>query len=159
MAEIPTIPDTTNEQTPKASTLTKIYYADTKNGERTQIGYVQSIPEFLTPPEAITYSALDIDDERQVKGRKKAESLEIEFLYRESQYKQIKQLETDNTEVYWFIQLPEETAETEGNPLTWNFKGTCCIGMSEIAVDDMLKSKLTIYRNSEIEETEGFPTA
>lgn len=144
---------------PNTSTLTKLYYADTKEGERKQVGFVQSIPEFLTPPEAITYSALDIDDERQVKGRKKAENLEIEFLYRQEQYKEIKELEKNNTEVYWFIQLPEETAETTGKPLTWNFKGTCCVGMSEIALDDMLKSKLTIYRNSEIEETDGFPTA
>lgn len=143
---------------PKTSTLTKLYYSTTKSGERIQIGFVQSIPEFMTPPEPITYSALDIDDERQVKGRKKAENLEIEFLYRETQYKEIKELEKNNTEVYWFIQLPEETAEVEGKPLTWNFKGTCCVGMSEIAIDDMLKSKLTIYRNSAIEETEGFPT-
>lgn len=144
---------------PKTSTLTKLSYSTTKTGERISVGFIQSIPEFLTPPEPITYSALDIDDERQAKGRKKAENLEIEFLYRESQYKEIKELEKNNTEVYWFIQLPKETAETEGKPLTWNFKGTCHVGMSEIAIDDMLKSKLTIYRNSAIEETEGFPTA
>lgn len=143
---------------PRLSTLTKLFFANTKEGERTQVGLVQSIPEFLTPPEPVTYSALDIDDERQVKGRKKAENLEIEFLYTEEQYKKIKDLETDDTEVYWFIQLPDVTAKTAGKPLTWNFKGTCCVGMSEIALDDMLKSKLTIYRNSAIEETEGFPT-
>ncbi len=143
---------------PNSSTLTKLYYANTKGGERTQVGFIQSIPQFLTPPEAITYSALDIDDERQVKGRKKAENLEIEFLYTEAQYKEIKDLETNNTEVYWFIQLPEETAVTAGKPLTWNFKGTCCVGMSEIAIDDMLKSKLTIYRNTMVEETQGFPS-
>lgn len=144
---------------PKSSTLTKLYYAETKTGERTQVGYVQSIPEFLTAPEPITYSALDIEDERQTAGRKKAENLEIEFLYRESQYDAIKAIETAKTEVYWFIQLPEETAETTGQPLTWNFKGTCFLGMSEIAIDDMLKSKLTIYRSSAIEESKGFPSA
>ena len=143
---------------PKTSTLTKVYYATSKTGEKTQVGYVQSIPEFIVAPEPITYSALDIDDERQVAGRKKAQNLEIEFLYRESQYDAIKALETAKTEVYWFIQLPEETAETAGKPLTWNFKGTCFLGMSEMAIDDMLKSKLTIYRSSSIEETKGFPT-
>lgn len=143
---------------PKTSTLTKLYYAETKSGERKQIGFVQSIPEFLTAPEPITYSALDIDDERQATGRKKAENLEIEFLYREEQYDEIKELETAKKEVYWFIQLPEETAVTAGKPMTWNFQGTCFLGMSEIAIDDMLKSKLTIYRSSSIEETKGFPT-
>lgn len=143
---------------PKTSTLTKLYYAETKTGERKQIGFVQSIPEFLTAPEPITYSALDIDDERQTAGRKKAENLEIEFLYREEQYDEIKEMETAKKEVYWFIQLPEETAVSEGKPMTWNFQGTCFLGMSEIAIDDMLKSKLTIYRSSSIEETKGFPT-
>lgn len=143
---------------PKVSTLTKLFFGESKVGERTQVGFVQGIPAFLTPPEPITYSALDIDDERQAKGRKKAENLEIEFLYTEEQYKTIKELEKNDTEVNWFIQLPEETAVTEGKPLTWNFKGTCHVGMSEIAIDDMLKSKLTIYRSSEIEETDGFPT-
>ena len=144
---------------PQVSTLTTLWYAESKTGDRTQVGLVQSIPEFLTPPEGITYSALDIDDERQAKGRKKAENLEIEFLYRESQYDAIKTLEKNDTEAYWFIQLPDITAETTGKPLTWNFKGTCSIGMSEIAIDDMLKSKLTIYRSSAIEETKGFPAA
>ncbi len=146
------------EVEPKTSTLTKVYYADTKEGERTQIAYVQSIPEFLTPPEAITWSALDIDDERQAPGRKKAESMEIEFLFTQEQYQKLKELQTANKNVYWFIQLPAETAETAGKPLTWNFQATCYVGMSEIAVDDMLKSKITLYRNTEIEETEGFPT-
>lgn len=143
---------------PQVSTLTKIYFGTTRDGSnRTQVGFVQSIPEFLTAPEGITYSALDIDDERQARGRRKIETLEIEFLYQESQYDAIKAIE--DTEVYWFIQLPEVTAETAGKPLTWNFKGTCSVGMSEIAIDDMLKSKLTIYRSSAIEETKGFPTS
>ena len=51
-----------------------------------------------------------------------------------------------------------DTAATAGKPLTWYFTGTCYIGMSEIAIDDMLKSKLTIYRSSEIKESKGFPT-
>lgn len=144
---------------PKTSTLTKLYYSESLGGAKTQVGFVQSIPEFLTAPEPITYSAIDIDDERQAPGRKKAENLEIEFLYQESQYDAIKALETAGTNVYWFIQLPDATAETSGKPLTWYFQGTCFLGMSEIAIDDMLKSKLTIYRSSAISESKGFPGA
>lgn len=141
---------------PYASTMTKLYFADSLTGEKTQIGLVQSIPEFLTVPEAITYSALDIDDERQVAGRRKAESLEIEFIFTEEQYDAVKAVEGETK--YWFIQLPEDKAVTDGKPLTWYFQGKCYVGMSEIAIDDMLKSKLTIYRNTAIEETKGFPT-
>lgn len=144
---------------PKTSTMTKVFYAETLEGEKKQVALVQSIPQFLTAPEPITYSALDIEDERQVEGRKKAETMEIEFLYSEEQYSDLKAIETAKTNGYWFIQLPEETAVAAGKPLTWYFKATCFVGMSEIAIDDMLKSKVTLYRNTKIEESKGFPTA
>ena len=147
---------------PKASTLTKLFHADTladlkTEAKRKQIAFVQSIPEFLKAPEGITYSALDIPDERQAEGRQKAENLEIEILFKEDQYDELKAVQTAKTNGYWAIQLPESTSEA-GKPLTWYFTGTCYIGMSEIAIDDMLKSKLTIYRSSEIQESKGFPT-
>lgn len=149
---------------PKTSTLTKVFHADTladliDSTKRKQVAFVQSIPEFLTPPEGITYSALDIPDERQAKGRQKAENMEIEFLFTEEQYDELKTIQEAGTNGYWAIQLPEETATTAGKPLTWYFTGTCYVGMSEIAIDDMLKSKVTIYRSSKIEESKGFPTA
>lgn len=149
---------------PKTSTMTKLFHADTledlkTEGTRKQVAFVQSIPEFLKAPEGITYSALDIPDERQAEGRQKAENLEIEILFKEDQYDELKALQTAKTNGYWAIQLPEDTAAQQGKPLTWYFTGTCYIGMSEIAIDDMLKSKLTIYRSSEIKESKGFPTA
>ena len=149
---------------PKTSTLTKLFHADTladlqAEAKRKQVAFVQSIPEFLKAPEGITYSALDIPDERQAEGRQKAERLEIEILFKEDQYDELKALQTAKTNGYWAIQLPESTASTTGKPLTWYFTGTCFIGMSEIAIDDMLKSKITIYRSSEIKESKGFPTA
>ena len=149
---------------PKTSTMTKLFHADTledlkTQGTRKQVAFVQSIPEFLKAPEGITYSALDIPDERQAEGRQKAENLEIEILFKEDQYDELKALQTAKTNGYWAIQLPEDTAAQQGKPLTWYFTGTCYIGMSEIAIDDMLKSKITIYRSSEIKESKGFPTA
>lgn len=147
---------------PKTSTITKVFHADTladliDASKRKQVAFVQSIPEFMTAPEGITYSALDIPDERQAEGRQKAENMEIEFLFTEEQYDELKEIEKAKTNGYWAIQLPEATAKTSGKPLTWYFKGTCYVGMSEIAIDDMLKSKVTIYRSSAIEESKGFP--
>lgn len=144
---------------PRTSTMTKLFHGSTLTGERSQVAYVQSIPEFLTAPEPITWSALDIDDERQAVGRKKAENLEIELIFTEEQYDELKQLEKSNSNEYWFIQLPEETATTEGKPLTWNFQATVHVGLTELALDDMIKAKITLYRNTAIEESKGFPTA
>lgn len=148
---------------PKTSTLTKLFHADdlaklVAEATRKQVAFVQGIPEFIKAPEPVTYSALDIDDEKQARGRKKAETIEIEILFTEEQYDELKALEKAKTNGYWAIQLPEETAKEEGKPLTWYFAGTCFVGMSEIAIDDMLKAKLTIYRSSTIEESKGFPT-
>ena len=148
---------------PKTSTMTKLFHADTladliDSSKRKQVAFVQSIPEFLKAPEGVTYSALDIPDERMAEGRQKAENLEIEILFKEDQYDELKALQTAKTNGYWAIQLSEDTSST-GKPLTWYFTGTCFIGMSEIAIDDMLKSNITIYISSEIKESKGFPTA
>ena len=148
----------------RTSTLTKLFHADTLEdlksaSKRKQVAFVQSIPEFLKAPEGVTYSALDIPDERMAEGRQKAEALEIEILFKEDQYDELKAVQTAGTNGYWAVQLPESTATEAGKPLTWYFTGTCYVGMSEIALDDMLKSKLTIYRSSEIKESKGFPTA
>lgn len=144
---------------PRTTMMTKLYHASAKTGEHKQIAYVQSIPEFLTAPEPITWSALDIDDERQAVGRKKAENLEIELIFTEEQYDELKALEIANSNEYWFIQLPEETATQDGKPLTWNFQATVHVGLAELALDDMIKAKITLYRNTAIEESKGFPTA
>lgn len=149
---------------PRTSTLTKLFHADTLEdlksaSKRKQVAFVQSIPEFLKAPEGVTYSALDIPDERMAEGRQKAENLEIEILFKEDQYDELKAVQKAGTNGYWAVQLPESTATEAGKPLTWYFTGTCYVGMSEIALDDMLKSKLTIYRSSEIKESKGFPTA
>lgn len=140
--------------TPRTSTLSSLWYGNAE--KRTQVGFVQSIPEFLKAPEGITWSALDIDDERMAPGRKKAEALEIETLFTHTGYKEVK--EQNGKTNTWYIQLPDETAETEGKPLTWSFSATSYIGIGELAIDDMIKSKITIYRSGAITETEGFPT-
>lgn len=144
---------------PKVSTLTKVSYATTLTGTKTEIGYVQSISEFFTLPEEITYSAIDIDDERIAKGRRKANAPEIPWLFTETQWDELKALEEAGTEVYIFIQLPEDTAVADGKPLTWYFKATAAVSMDTIEFDNMLKSKVKLYRSSKIQESKGYPTS
>ncbi len=148
---------------PKSTIRTKVYHAPTitdlaDETKRKHVAFVQEIPEFLTPPEGIKYSAVDLSDEREAEGKQKLEDFELEFLFTEEQYDELKAIQKSKNNEVWAIQLAEDTSTT-GKPLTWYWTGTCFVRMAEIADEDMLKSKIKIYRSSEIEESKGFPTA
>ena len=144
--------------TPKTSTLSTLWVAETLTGERTQVAFVQEIPPLKSAKEAITYNALDLEEEQQAKGNRKAETLTIPLLFTEEQHDMLIQKAESNKEFHWFIKLPDDTAKTEGNPIVFNFTGACDIGLDTIAIDDMLKENLTIYKSSKVSETKGFPT-
>lgn len=144
---------------PKVSTLTGLYYATTLTGEKTQVAYVQSIPPLKNAKEAITYNALDLEEEQQAKGSRKAEALQIPVLFTETQHDAVKALADSNNSYYWFIQLPEETASTTGKPLTFHFSGAVDLGLDELEIDGMIQETITIYRDSAVSESKGFPTA
>lgn len=147
-----------NGQIPKVSTLSTLWYASTLTGDKTQVAYVQEIPPLKSAKEPITYNALDLDEEQQAKGTRKAETLTIPVLFTEEQHDALKALSDSDEEYYWFIKLPDSTAKTSGKPLVFYFSGACDLGLDTIAIDDMLKENLTIYRSSKVDETKGFPT-
>lgn len=146
--------------TPKTSMLTKLYMADTRTtATKTQIAYVQSIPQLKSAPEPITYSALDLSTEMQEQGVAKAETIEIVVLYTEEQHDTIKAIEKNGSNKHFFVQLPEATATTAGKPLTFGFGATVALTNEAIEIDGMIQEKITLYRNTDIEETKGFPEA
>lgn len=148
-----------NGTTPKVSTLSTLWVAETLTGERTQVAYVQEIPALKSAKEAITYNALDLEEEQQAKGNRKAETLTIPILFTEEQHDTLTTKAESDKEYYWFIKLPEATAQQTGKPLVFYFTGACDIGIDTIAIDDMLKENLTIYRSSKVLESKGFPIA
>ncbi len=148
-----------NGNTPKTSTLSTLWYSETKTGEKKQVAYVQEIPPLKSAKEAITYNALDLDEEQQAKGSRKAETLTIPLLFTEEQHDELNALAESDKEYNWFIKLPDSTATMPGKPLVFNFTGACDMGLDTIAIDDLLKENLTIYRSSKVEETKGFPVA
>jgi hypothetical protein len=148
-----------NGETPKVSTLSTLWYSESLAGDRTQVAYVQEIPPLKSAKEAITYNALDLDEEQQAKGSRKAETLTIPLLFTEKQHDTLKTLADSDKEYYWFIKLPESTAQTTDKPIVFNFTGACDLGLDTIAIDDLLKENLTIYRSSAVNETKGFPTS
>ena len=142
--------------TPYSTMLSKLYYAETLEGEKKQVAWVQSIPEFDPAPEGIEFSALDTDYTGQTPGRRSADVIAIPILFTEPQHDTLKAL--DKTEdYYWFILLPEETATTPGKPVCFNFQAKVRLGMAEMAIDDMLQEILTLYKSTEVSETKGLP--
>lgn len=144
-------------ETPDVSTLTKVYYGETLVGERTQVAFAEEIPALEEAPEQITATVLDLDYEIARPGIKKAGTIEIPILYTHSQHKKLRDLK--GKDIYWFFELPSNTAETEGKPLVRYLKGNCILTMDTVTVGEFLKDKLTIYKTSDVEEMDGFPTA
>lgn len=147
-----------NGTIPKVSTLSTLWVSETLTGSRKQIAYVQEIPPLKSAKEAITYNALDLEEEQQAKGSRKAETLTIPLLFTEEQHDELSTKAEGDTEYYWFIKLPDTTAKTDGKPIVFYFTGACDLGMDTIAIDDLLKENLTIYRSSKVTECKGFPT-
>lgn len=147
-----------NGTTPKVSTLSTLWVSETLTGSKTQVAYVQEIPPLKSAKEAITYNALDLDEEQQAKGSRKAETLTIPLLFTEEQHDELNAKADSDKEYYWFIKLPDATAKTTGKPIVFYFTGACDMGLDTIAIDDLLKENLTVYRSSKVLESKGFPT-
>ena len=148
---------TTNELMPDISTLSTLWYSETKTGERTQICYTEEIPALEEAPEQITGSAVDIDYEFTRPGKTKAGTVEIPVYYTQTQHKRLKGIE--KKDMYFFLKYPDNTAEVEGKPLVKTFQGSLTVIGDTISVDEFLKDKVTVYRTSKVEESDGFPTA
>jgi len=144
------------ESVPDVSTYTKVYYSSTLTGERTQIAYTKEIPQLEEAPEQITESVLDLDYELARPGIKKAGSIELPILFTHTQHKTLRALK--DQELYFFFQLPENTAEEEGKPLVRYLQGKCVLTMDTVAVGEFLKDILTVYKSSDVLESDGFPT-
>lgn len=144
--------------TPYSTMLSKLYYATELTGEKTQVAWVQEIPEFDPAPEGIEFSALDTDYTGQVPGRRSADAIAIPILFTEAQHDKLKALDK-STDYYWFILLPEETATTQGKPVCFNFQAKVRLGMAALSVDEMLQETITLYKSTEVSETKGLPEA
>lgn len=144
------------ELMPDISTLTTLWYSETKTGEKTQICYTEEIPALEEAPEQNTGSAVDIDYEFARPGKVKAGSVEVPVYYTHTQHKRLKEIE--RKDLYFFLKYPENTAETTGKPLVKMFQGSLVVIGDTISVDEFLKDKVTIYRTSKVTESDGFPT-
>lgn len=145
---------------PKASTLTKLYYADAKvSGTRSQVIFVQEIPALKEAAESITYNALDFLSERMEKGAKTATTVAIPVLYEETQHTALKAIADSNEVKHWFVKYPDTTATTLNKPLVKHFTASIDLEGDTITIGDMLMDNMTLYINSDVDESLDFPSA
>lgn len=147
--------------TPKTGTLTKIYYSDSATpsaSDLTQVLYTEEIPELEEAPEAITYQTVDMEEEYSEQGTKKSTTPAIPVLYTRSQHTSLKEISDSKEVKHWFIKYPDTTCGEGEQPLVKHFTGSCALTGQAITSGDIIKDTLTIYRNSRITETFGFPT-
>ena len=129
--------------TPKAGTLTKLYYSEKPTPEEqdlTHVMYTEEIPELEEAPEPVTYQTVDMEEEYSEQGSKKSTQPAISVFYLASQHKTLKKL--------------ADSKKT----LVKRFMGSCALTGQAITSGDIIKDTLTLYRNTPIEEFDGMPT-
>lgn len=148
--------NTVSNEMPDISKWAKVFYSKTLTGEKTQVAFVEEIPQLEEAPEQITGTCLDLDYEFAQPGIKKATQIELPVYYTHTGHKNLRNLMKED--LYWFFQNPARTA-TGSDPLVRYLKGKMHITMDTVTVGEFLKDKMTIYKSSDLEESDGFPTA
>ena len=150
--------DTPATTTPQVAMKAEVSYATTLTGDKTKIGYVQKVGQLKTLKEGQTYSALDLDEERLAKGKRKAETVDIEMMFIQETHKSIKAIADADTQIYLFVKYPETTASVSGKPLVQTVKCTVDIAGQELSDGDFIKDTMRVYKESDTVETDGYPT-
>lgn len=143
--------------TPQVAMKAKVSYATTLTGDRTDIGYVQKVGQLKTLKEGQTYSALDLEEERMAKGKRKAETVDIEMMFIQETHKAIQEIADADTTIFLFLEYPETTASVANKPLVQSVKCTVDIAGQEINDGDFIKDTMRVYKESKVVETDGYP--
>lgn len=148
---------TAKTTTPQIAMKTELSYSTTLTGDRIKIGYVQKIGQLKTLKDGQTYSALDLDEERMAKGKRKAEAVDIETMFIQETHKTMTGIADADTEIYLFLKYPESTASVAGKPLVQTVKCTIDIAGQEVNDGDFIKDTMRVFKNSKVVETDGYP--
>lgn len=145
------------ETTPQVAMKAEVSYSTTLTGEKTKIGYVQKVGQLKTLKEGQTYSALDLDEERMAKGKRKAEAVDIEMLFIQATHKSIKEIADADTSIYLFVKYPDTTATEKDKALVQTVKCTVDIAGQEMNDGDFIKDTMRVFKESDTVETDGYP--
>lgn len=149
--------ETPKTTTPQVAMKAEVSYATSLTGDKIQIGYVQKVGQLKTLKEGQTYSALDLDEERMAKGKRKAEAVDIEMMFIQETHKSMMAIADADTEIYLFLKYPDTTASVASKPLVQTVKCTIDIAGQEMSDGDFIKDIMRVFKNSTVVETDGYP--
>lgn len=149
--------ETPKATTPQVAMKAEVSYATTLTGDKIKIGYVQKVGQLKTLKEGQTYSSLDIEEERMAKGKRKAETVDVEMMFIQETHKSIQEIADADTSIYLFVKYPESTASVASKPLVQTVKCTVDIAGQEINDGDFIKDTMRVYKESKVVETDGYP--
>lgn len=149
--------ETPKATTPQVAMKAEVSYATTLTGDKIKIGYVQKVGQLKTLKEGQTYSSLDIEEERMAKGKRKAETVDVEMMFIQETHKSIQAIADADTSIYLFVKYPESTASVASKPLVQTVKCTVDIAGQEINDGDFIKDTMRVYKESKVVETDGYP--
>lgn len=144
--------------TPQIAMKAEVSYSTTLTGTRNAIGYVQKVGQLKTLKEGTAYSALDLDEERMAKGKRKAEAVDIEMLFIQETHKTIQAIANADTSIYLFVKYPEVTASVANKPLVQTVKCTVDIAGQELSDGEFIKDTMRVFKETDVIETDGYPT-
>lgn len=144
---------------PSSTSKTELWYKNDTDGTLTQVFGVQSIPSIITPAEDITYRTLESGTEFALKGVRAFESIEVETIGYPEQFTALKVLADAGETLDWYVKLPDKfKSKDDSGPITIHWKGGLDVSISEIALDDTLKTMLKIGKSSVPDILKGLPT-
>ncbi len=144
----------TSFTSPSTGILTEVYYATSETAAPIQIFGVQSVPQFLTAKDDVTYTALESDTEYATKGRRAYETMEMQTLYYPEQQAALETIAATDADVYYYVKLPTVGTAT-GKIYSW--KGSLDVSIDEID-DDMIYSVIKMGKSTVPAIVSSLPT-
>lgn len=144
--------------TPQVARKATLWFSKTLIGEKKQITDVQGIPTLKEARESFTYDALDYESQRQTKGGRPASTKTINVLYTEQGHKKLKELSDSEDSFFIFVKLPDSTIDQETDSLVFYFQAQVDLANDTFEADGVMQEQITLYINTEVEESYGFPT-
>ncbi len=142
----------TGYSSPSTGVFTEVWISPNKTGDDiVQIFGVQTLPNLKTAKNDVTYTVLESDEERAVKGIRPFEALEFETIMYKEQALALEDLANLNQDIRWYVKYPD------GYNMVYTWEGSFDIANSTISNDSMLLNTIKGGKSTNAELITSLP--